>query len=110
MLTCLFVHLVSYTIPSFDLIVGRAPGLHQRDQQPKVRSIAIRTRLYTSRRTQYLHAIPQGALLADTSVTSSQKGAICEALAVADKCLADGADELLQLLNVCGTARSVLQG
>jgi replication factor C subunit 2/4 len=53
----------------------------------------------------------QAALLADGGASSStQKGAVCEALAAADKCLVDGADELLQLLHVAAVAQKALCG
>lgn len=42
----------------------------------------------------------QAAVLADGGLGDSQKAAVLECLALADKALVDGADELLQLLAV----------
>ncbi len=42
----------------------------------------------------------QAVLLQDGSISDLRKAGASEALALADKCLVDGADEMLQLLNV----------
>jgi len=42
-----------------------------------------------------------GAVVADTQLSNAQKAAVCERVAQAEKKLADGADEELQLLDVC---------
>ena len=46
--------------------------------------------------------------LASEQMNDSQKGAIMIALAEADKCLTDGADEYLQMLNVGGRVLKAL--
>eukprot|EP00850_Spirogloea_muscicola_P019415 SM000190S04851 [mRNA] locus=s190:38964:41642:- [translate_table: standard] len=43
-------------------------------------------------------------------VTDEQKAQICECMAIADKCLIDGGDEYLQLLNVASTTMRALGG
>lgn len=50
----------------------------------------------------------QGEVFGDASVPGLKKGIIAEVLAQADKCLVDGADEFLQLLNVAGQMQKVL--
>lgn len=42
----------------------------------------------------------QAVVLQDQALDNAQKAIVLEALAVADKALVDGADELLQLLSV----------
>ena len=42
----------------------------------------------------------QAVVLQDQALDNAQKAVVLEALAVADKALVDGADELLQLLSV----------
>ena len=41
---------------------------------------------------------------------TSSEARICTALAEADKCLVDGSDEFLQLLNVASVAQLSIQG
>lgn len=50
----------------------------------------------------------QGELLTDSSIPQLKLAAIAETLAAADKCLVDGADEMLQLLNVAGQMQKIL--
>lgn len=42
----------------------------------------------------------QGVLLLDSSIPDLRKSSSARVLAVSDKCLVDGADEMLQLLDV----------
>lgn len=44
------------------------------------------------------------------AISGTQRAVICEALAVADKCLVDGADEFVQLLNVGAQVLKALGG
>ncbi|KAG1677350.1 hypothetical protein FOA52_010729 [Chlamydomonas sp. UWO 241] len=50
----------------------------------------------------------QAALFSDASLSDMHKAGASQAMAVADKCLVDGADETLQLLNVATTVQKVL--
>ncbi len=50
----------------------------------------------------------QACLLADASISDLRKAGASEVLAGADKCLVDGADEMLQLLNVASQVQKVL--
>jgi len=50
----------------------------------------------------------QDFLAANNEVASEKKSVIMEALGEADSCLADGADEFLQLLNVCAITMKAL--
>ena len=52
----------------------------------------------------------QEAVLEDGSMTDKRKGLICTQLADSDKCLVDGADESLQLLNTASIVQQVLNG
>jgi replication factor C subunit 2/4 len=49
-------------------------------------------------------------MMADASLRDGQRAAICAALAQADKCLVDGADEYLQLLHVASVAQQAICG
>jgi len=50
----------------------------------------------------------QAAVMAAGGLADRQRGAVCTALAVADKDLVDGADEHLQLLNVAAALQRTL--
>lgn len=50
----------------------------------------------------------QAAVLADEALIDAQRSAICSALAEADKCLTDGSDEFIQLLNVACVTREAM--
>jgi replication factor C subunit 2/4 len=52
----------------------------------------------------------QAAVLEDASISDKRRGMICTQLADADKCLVDGADETLQMLNVASIVQQVLNG
>ncbi|CAD7695323.1 unnamed protein product [Ostreobium quekettii] len=52
----------------------------------------------------------QRAVVADTALRDVQKAQICETMAIADKCLADGADEFLQLMNVSSAMQATITG
>ena len=52
----------------------------------------------------------QAATLRDESMSDKKKALICTQLADADKCLVDGSDEHLQLLNVASIVQQVLSG
>lgn len=52
----------------------------------------------------------QGALLAEKGLSGLTKSQCLEFLAVADKCLVDGADEYLQLLDVASQMQKVIVG
>ena len=51
----------------------------------------------------------QGELLADPGAQELSKAGALEVIAVADKCLVDGADEYLQLLNVASQVQKQLK-
>lgn len=51
----------------------------------------------------------QAALLADRSMSDLTKAGAAEVMAVADKCLVDGADEMLQLMNVACQVQKVIK-
>jgi len=48
------------------------------------------------------------AVVASDEMNDKQKSVVCEALGAGDKCLADGADEYLQLMSVCCTIMQTL--
>jgi len=50
----------------------------------------------------------QTCLLEDEALSDVQRSTVCEVMAVADKCLVDGADEFLQLLNVLAQVQKAL--
>ncbi|GAX79199.1 hypothetical protein CEUSTIGMA_g6639.t1 [Chlamydomonas eustigma] len=50
----------------------------------------------------------QASLIADISIPDLRKASAAEVLAVADKCLVDGADETLQLMSVASQIQKVL--
>lgn len=50
----------------------------------------------------------QAALVKEHALKDTQRATICTALAVADKCLVDGADEFLQLLHVASVAQQAI--
>jgi len=52
----------------------------------------------------------QEAILVDPSISDKRRGFVCTQLADADKCLVDGADESLQLLNVASVVQQILNG
>lgn len=52
----------------------------------------------------------QAGLLKESSLKDTQRAAVCTALAEADKCLVDGADEFLQLLHVASVAQQAISG
>lgn len=52
----------------------------------------------------------QAAVLADDSIPEKRMALICTQLGDTDKCLVDGADEHLQLLNLLSTTQQVLHG
>ncbi len=50
----------------------------------------------------------QAGLLEYATLKDHQRAKICTVLAVADKCLVDGADEFLQLLHVASVAQQAI--
>ena len=52
----------------------------------------------------------QTGLLKDDALADGQRGRICTAIAQADKCLVDGCDEFLQLLEVASVAQRAICG
>lgn len=52
----------------------------------------------------------QALVLEDTHINALHKASIFEVLGGADKCLVDGADETLQLLDICGQIQKILKG
>lgn len=61
---------------------------------------------------QVLHVLLdlQRLVLERSDVSDDRKAAICRALAVADKDLVDGSDEMLQMLSVASNAQRILAG
>lgn len=58
--------------------------------------------------TQHVLLEMQALIIGRPDLRDSQKAEILSALAVADKCLVDGADELLQLLSVASKAQRAI--
>ena len=65
---------------------------------------------HTSAQAQQLLLELQAGILRDSGLKDKQRARICTALAEADKCLVDGSDEFLQLLNVASVAQLSIQG